>query len=79
MAEVLTPEKVLAYGKRMRELVFETGTPEERLAGLGPEERLAGLSPDEILAVLNSEERHKLLQLLQEEMDASADDRTGTN
>ena len=39
MAEVLTPEKVLEYGKRIRELVFETGTLEERLAGLKTEER----------------------------------------
>ena len=39
MAEVLTPEKVLEYGKRIRELVFETGTLEERLAGLSSKER----------------------------------------
>ena len=39
MAEVLTPEKVLEYGKRIRELVFETGTLEERLVGLNSEER----------------------------------------
>ena len=86
MAEVLTPEKVLEYGKRIRELVFETGTPEEKLAGLNPEEklaglnpeeRLAGLSPDEILAGLNSEERRELLRLLQKEMEADADDRAG--
>jgi len=38
MAEVLTPEKVLEYGKKIRQLVFETGTPEERLAGLSAEE-----------------------------------------
>ena len=59
MAEVLTPEKVLEYGKKIRQLVFETGTPEERLAGL---------SPDEILAGLRTEERRKLLRLLQEEV-----------
>lgn len=41
MAETLTPEKVLEYGQRIRELVFETGTPEERLAGLNSEERRA--------------------------------------
>ena len=64
MAEVLTPEKVLEYGKRMRELIFETGTPAERLAGL---------SPIEILAGLNYEERRALLRLLQEEMDAGAE------
>ena len=39
MAEVLTPEKVLEYGRKIRQLVFETGTPEERLAGLSAEER----------------------------------------
>lgn len=64
MAEVITPEKVLEYGKRIRELVFETGTPEERMAGLGLEERLAGLT---------SKERRELLRLLQEEMDAGAE------
>lgn len=63
MAEVLTPEQVLEYGMRIRELIFETGTPEERLAGLSPEERLAGLNP---------EERRTLLRRLQEEMDAGA-------
>jgi len=64
MAEVLTPEKVMEYGMRMRELIFETGTPAERLAGL---------SPNEILAGLNYEERRALLRLLQEEMDAGAE------
>ena len=77
MAEVLTPEKVLEYGKRIRQLVFETGTPEERLAGLSPDEILAALStdeilarlsPDEILAGLRTEGRRKLLRLLQEEV-----------
>jgi len=85
MAEVLTPEKVLEYGKRIREFVFESGTPEERLAGLspdqilevlGPNEILAGLSPNEILAGLNSDERRALLRLLQEEMDAGGDVRS---
>lgn len=55
MAEVLTPEKVLEYGKRIRELVFETGTLEERLAGL------------------SFKERRELLRLLQEEMEAGAE------
>lgn len=68
MAEVLTPEKVLEYGKRIRELVFETGTPEERLAGL---------SPDEILTGLNSEERRELLRLLQKELDSGTEVSSG--
>ncbi len=55
VAEVLTPEKVLEYGKRIRELVFETGTLEERLAGL------------------SSKERRELLRLLQEDMEAGAE------
>ena len=83
MAETLTPEKVMEYGKRIRELIIETGTPEERLAGLSPDEvlprfspdeRLTGLSPDEIRAGLNSAERRELLRLLQEEMDAADGD-----
>ena len=49
MAEVLTPEKVLEYGKKIRELVFETGTLEERLAGLNFEER------QELLRLLQKE------------------------
>lgn len=32
MAETLTPEIVMAYGKRIRELIIEAGTPEERVA-----------------------------------------------
>ncbi len=60
MAETLTPEKVMEYGKRIRDLIIETGTPEERLAGLSPDQRLKGL---------NSAERRELLRLLQEEFD----------
>ena len=60
MAETLTPEKVMEYGKRIRDLIIESGTPEERLAGLSPDERLTGL---------NSAERRELLRLLQEEFD----------
>ena len=37
MPEEITPERVLEYGKKIRQLIFETGTPEERLAGLSPE------------------------------------------
>ena len=69
MAEVLTPEKVLEYGRKIRQLVFETGTPEEKLAGLSAEERLAGLS---------NEERRKLLRLLQKEADADNKSEAGT-
>ena len=73
MAEVITPEKVLAYGRRIRELVFETGTPEERLAGLRPDEILSVLTPEEILAGLNREKRQALLRRLQDEMGSDAD------
>ena len=73
MAEVITPEKVLEYGRRIRELVFETGTPEERLAGLRPDEILSVLTPEEILAGLNREKRQALLRRLQDEMGGDAD------
>ena len=73
MAEVITPEKVLKYGRRIRELVFETGTPEERLAGLRPDEILSVLTPEEILAGLNREKRQALLRRLQDEMGGDAD------
>ena len=65
MAETLTPEKVMEYGKRIRDLIIESGTPEQRLEGLSPDERLAGL---------NSAERRELLWLLQEEFDAADSD-----
>ena len=57
MAETLTPETVMEYGKRIREFIIETGTPEERLAGLSPDEILARFSPDEILARFSLDER----------------------
>lgn len=62
MAEVvapegLTPERIMALGKKVRRSLLATLTPEERLAGLAPEERLAGLAPEERLAGLNPEER----------------------
>lgn len=69
MAETLTPEKVMEYGKRIQELIIEAGTPEQRLAGLSPDEILPRFSPDEILAGLNSAERRELLRRLQEEFD----------
>ena len=53
-----------------QQLIFETGTPKERLAGL---------KPDEVLAELNSEERRVLLRLLQEEMDAGPDSGTDSS
>ena len=39
MANKLSKELVLGYSKEIRQLIFETGTPEERLAGLKAEER----------------------------------------
>lgn len=65
MEETLTPEKVMEYGKRIRDIIIESGTPEQRLAGLSPEERLAGL---------NSAQRRELLRLLQEEFDGDDGD-----
>ena len=88
MAQPPTPEQVLEYGKKIRQLIFETGTsaerleglpPHERLAGLPPHERLAGLSPHERLAGLSAEERRALLRLLQEEMDDDAKDHASGN
>jgi hypothetical protein len=79
MAEVPTPEMVLEYGKKIRQLIFETGTREERLAGLSPEEILAGFGPEERLTGLNAEERRTLLRLLQDEMDADAKGEAGSN
>ena len=79
MAEVLTPEKVLEYGKKIRQLIFETGTREERLAGLSPDEVMPMFSPEERLAGLNAEERQILLRLLQEETNTDAKGEAGRN
>jgi hypothetical protein len=57
MPEGLTPEKVIALGKKIRKALVATLTPEERLAGLAPEDRVAGLAPEERVAGLAPEER----------------------
>ena len=67
MAEMLTPEKVMEIGEKVRQRILEMASPEERLAGLDPNERLAGM---------NTAERRTLLRLLQEEVDAVAGDET---
>ena len=70
MAEMLTPDKIMEIGEKMRQRVLETATPEERVAGLDPQERLAGLT---------NAERRLLLRLLQEEMDAASGEGTNSN
>ena len=67
MAEMLTPEKVMEIGEKVRQRILEMASPEERLAGL---------DPNEILAGMNTAERRTLLRLLQEEVDAVAGDET---
>ncbi len=74
----LTPEMVMATGRKIRKAMIARLTPEERLQGLTPEarqalvarlaleERLAGLAPEERLAGLAPEER--LAGLAPEEM-----------
>ena len=66
--------------KSNRQLVFESSTLEERLAGLSSAEILATLKPDEILARLDAEqrlagldakERLRLSRLLQKGMNAA--------
>ena len=56
-SEGLTTEEVLKIGKRMRDALLATLTPEDRLAGLSPEDRLAGLAPEDRLAGLAPEDR----------------------
>jgi hypothetical protein len=56
-SEGLTAEEVLKIGKRMRDALLATLTPEDRLAGLAPEDRLAGLAPEDRLAGLAPEDR----------------------
>ena len=56
MAEMLTPDKIMEIGEKIRQRVLETATPEEKLAGLDPQEILAGLDPQEILARLDPQE-----------------------
>ncbi len=63
MAEILTPDKIMEIGEKIRQRVLETATPEEKLAGLDPQDRLAGLT---------NAERRLLLRLLQEEIDSAS-------
>ena len=56
MAEMLTPDKIMEIGEKIRQRVLETATPEERVAGLDPQERVAGLDPRERLAGLDPQE-----------------------
>ena len=70
MAEILTPDKIMEIGQKMRQSILESATPEERLAGLDPRDRLAGLT---------NAERRTLLRLLQEEVDAASGDKSNSN
>lgn len=70
MAEMLTPDRIMEIGEKIRQRVLDAATPEERLAGLDLEERLRGLT----LA-----ERRHLLQLLQKEASAPSGDITNGN
>ena len=72
MAEMLTPDKIMEIGEKIRQRVLETATPEEKLAGLDPQDILAGLDPQERLAGLTNAERRLLLRLLQEELGTSS-------
>ena len=57
MAETLTTEKMMEYSKRIQELIIESGTIEQRLAGLSLGEILASLTPQDLLAPLSPQER----------------------
>ncbi len=70
MAEMLTPDRIMEIGEKIRQRVLDAATPEERLAGLDLEERLRGLT--------QAERRH-LLQLLQKEASAPSGDITNSN
>ena len=59
MSAELTPEKVMSLGEKWIQLILQTLSPEERLAGLQPEERLKGLRPEERLKGLPPKERLK--------------------
>ena len=59
MSAELTPEKVMSLGEKWIQLILQTLSPEERLAGLQPEERLKGLQPEERLKGLPPKERLK--------------------
>lgn len=62
MPEGLTPEKVIALGKKIRKALVATLAPEERLAGLAPEDRVAGLAPKDRLAGLTPKDVPELLE-----------------
>lgn len=75
-SEGLTPERIMAIGKRVRQSLLATLTPEERLAGLAPRERLEGLAPRERLEGLAPAELSELVKeieaYLQEQATKSA-------
>lgn len=75
--EGLTTEEVLKIGKRMRDALLATLTPEDRLDGLtpegrqalaarlSPEDRLVGLSPEDRLVGLSPVELAKLMEQIE--------------
>ena len=88
MAEILTPDKIMEIGEKIRQRVLETATPEEKLAGLDPKDILAGFEPQDILAELKPqerlaglthEERRLLLRLLQEELGTPSGEEANSN
>ena len=88
MAEILTADKIMEIGEKIRQRVLETATPEEKLAGLDPKDILAGFEPQDILAELKPqerlaglthEERRLLLRLLQEELGTPSGEEANSN
>ena len=88
MTEILTADKIMEIGEKIRQRVLETATPEEKLAGLDPKDILAGFEPQDILAELKPqerlaglthEERRLLLRLLQEELGTPSGEEANSN
>ncbi|MCP4353865.1 MAG: hypothetical protein GY795_51110 [Desulfobacterales bacterium] len=65
MEEEITPEKLIAMGKRTQHILLSGLSPKERLKGLKPEERMAGLKPEERMAGLSVEEIEAYLKKLE--------------
>ncbi|MBP8000845.1 MAG: hypothetical protein KA314_16410 [Chloroflexi bacterium] len=67
MSAELTAEKVMALGEKWIQLMLQTLSPEERLAGLRPEDVLVHFRPEERLMGLQPEEIEAYLQKLKKQ------------
>ena len=64
------PDMIMETGEKIRQRILETATPQVKLVGPDPQETLASMT---------SAKRRQLLRMLQEEVDASSEDKAYRN